>query len=349
MKNFLVRLGCAVCLFVLAIAGCKRRSSAQIDPNKSVDKNIATAQSENPPPPGEGPANPTSDFAKVAQNIRPAIVLITVFDPAGKRITTGTGFFVSDDGKIITNRHVADGAINAVAKAADGAIYNISGILADAPNVDLAVLKADVNKAVPFLALSKNAAEIGSRATLIGSPLAAGQGTLVEETIFEKKTDAAGDWLDVTPAVPKQFRGWPLVDGRGEVVGIVSATDEKAETGAVRPASTMDLLKTQAAANATPGWPTVAENISPKPKAKAQLVYNPPPYYPSEAKRSKTPIRGSGRFRVSFDMGGAAKNVEIVQSTGNQILDTAAVTKLREWKAAPGREWSVTVPVTFQP
>jgi TonB family protein len=352
MKNFHVRLGCAVCFFVLAIAGCKRRSSAQIEPNKSPEQNIAAAQSQNPPSPGQGPVNATSDFSKLAQNIRPAVVLITVFDPAGKRIMTGTGFFISDDGKVIASRHVTDGAVNAVAKAADGAIYNISGILADAANVDLVVLKADVNKTVPFLALSKSVAEAGARAALIGSSLASGQGAPVEETIFEKKTDDGGDWLDMTPAIPKQFSGWPLVDGHGEVIGIVSATDVKAETGTVRPASTMDLLRTQAATNATPAWPTVAETTptpTPKPKAKAQLVYNPPPYYPSEAKRSRTPIRGSGRYRVSFDMGGVAKNVEIVQSAGNQILDAAAVTKLREWKAAPGREWSVTVPITFQP
>ena len=60
-------------------------------------------------------------------------------------------------------------------------------------------------------------------------------------------------------------------------------------------------------------------------------------------------MRGSGRYRVTFDMNGAAKSVDIVQSAGFEILDSAAVTKLREWKAAPGAEWSVTVPISFQP
>jgi TonB family protein len=353
MKTFRVQFGCAVCLCVLALAGCNRRSTAQTEPKKAVDP-IVPAESENPPPPGEGPSTSPSDLAKITQNVRPAIVLITVFDPAGKRITTGTGFFISEDGKIITSRHVIDGAVNAVAKAADGAIYNISGVLADAPSVDLALLRADVSKAVPFLALSKNAAEVGSRMTLVGSALASGQGTPIEETIFEKKTDSAGDWLDVTPPVPKRLSGWPLIDGRGEVVGIVSAPDGKSETGTVRVTNAIDALATQAASNASPGWPAVAENSptptpTPKPKGKTQLVYNPPPFYPSEAKRSRNPVRGSGRYRVSFDMNGAARNVEIVQSTGSQILDSAAVSRLREWKAAPGREWSVTVPVTFQP
>lgn len=350
MKTFRVRFWCALCL--LAFVGCNRHSSAQADPNKPIEIGAPIAQ-QDPPPPGEGPGNATGDFAKVAPNIRPAVVLITVFDPAGKRITTGTGFFVSDDGKIVTSRHVTDGAVNAVAKAADGAIYNISGLLSEASNVDLAILQADVSRPVPFLVLSKNAAEAGTRTALIGSLLAPGQGTLVEETIYEKKTDATGDWLDVTPPISKQFSGWPLVDAHGEVVGIVSLPDGKGETGAVRPASAVDSLRTQAGANTTASWLTAAETPTPtptpKPKVKGRLVYNPPPFYPSEAKRSRTPMRGSGRYRVTFDMNGAAKSVDIVQSAGFEVLDSAAVTKLREWKAAPGSEWSVTVPISFQP
>src|SRR5476649_2579369 len=232
MKTFRVRFWCALCL--LAFVGCNRHTSAQADPNKPIQIGVPIAQ-QDPPAPGEGPVNAAGDFAKVAPNIRPAVVLITVFDPAGRRITTGTGFFVSDDGKIVTSRHVTDGAVNAVAKAADGAIYNISGLLSEAANVDLAILRADVSRPVPFLVLSKNAAEAGTRTALIGSPLAPGQGTLVEETIYEKKTDAAGDWLDVTPPIPKQFSGWPLVDARGEVVGVVSLPDGKSKTGTVRP------------------------------------------------------------------------------------------------------------------
>jgi TonB family protein len=350
MKTFRVRFWCALCL--LAFVGCNRHSSAQVDPNKPIEIGVPIAQ-QDPAPPGEGPGNATGDFAKVAPNIRPAVVLITVFDPAGKRITTGTGFFVSDDGKIVTSRHVTDGSVNAVAKAADGAIYNISGLLSEAANADLVILQADVSRPVPFLVLSKNAAEAGTRTVLIGSPLAPGQGTLVEETIYEKKTDAAGDWLDVTPPIPKQFSGWPLVDAHGEVAGIVSLPDGKSETGMVRPASAVDSLRAQAGATTTASWPTAAETPTPtptpKPKVKGRLVYNPPPFYPSEAKRSRTPMRGSGRYRVTFDMGGAAKSVEVVQSAGFEILDSAAVTKLREWKAAPGSEWSVTVPISFQP
>jgi TonB family protein len=350
MKTFCVRFWCALSL--LAFAGCNRHSSAQADPNKPIEIGVPTAQ-QDPPPPAEGPATATSEFAKIAPNIRPAVVLITVFDPAGKRITTGTGFFVSDDGKIVTSRHVTDGAVNAVAKAADGAIYNISGLLSEAANVDLAILRADVSRPVPFLVLSKNATEAGTRTTLIGSPLAAGQGAPIEETIYEKKADAAGDWLDVTPPIPKQFSGWPLVDGHGEVVGIVSLPDGKSETGTVRPASAVDSLRTQAGSTTTVSWPTAAETPTPtptpKPKVKGKLVFNPPPFYPSEAKRSRTPMRGSGRYRVTFDMNGVAKSVDIVQSAGFEILDSAAVTKLREWKAAPGAEWSVTVPISFQP
>ena len=78
-----------------------------------------------------------------------------MFDSSGKVLRTETAFFISGDGRFITTAHAIDGGINAVAKMADGGIYNVSGILAASTAIDLAVLQADV-KRVPFLTLNKN-------------------------------------------------------------------------------------------------------------------------------------------------------------------------------------------------
>jgi TonB family protein len=59
---------------------------------------------------------------------------------------------------------------------------------------------------------------------------------------------------------------------------------------------------------------------------------------------------GSGKFRVTFDTNGAVKNVQTVESTGQTMLDQAAIKALQQWKAEPGgRDWTVLVPITFQP
>jgi TonB family protein len=41
-------------------------------------------------------------------------------------------------------------------------------------------------------------------------------------------------------------------------------------------------------------------------------------------------------------------NVQVIRSTGNNVLDQSALSTLRQWKSAPGQEWAATVPVTFQ-
>ena len=103
------------------------------------------------------PSAPTSDFAEVAQSIRPAVIIVSVFDETGHLSANGHGFFVSGDGKFIADRSVMAGGVNAVAKAADSAIYNVSGALAQTPAQNLVLLKADTTRASPFLALSATA------------------------------------------------------------------------------------------------------------------------------------------------------------------------------------------------
>ncbi|HYS96604.1 MAG TPA: energy transducer TonB, partial [Chthoniobacterales bacterium] len=79
--------------------------------------------------------------------------------------------------------------------------------------------------------------------------------------------------------------------------------------------------------------------------------YNPAPQYPYQTRLLRSgPTTGSGKFRVTFDANGQVKNVQVIESTGQGLLDSAAVDALRQWRAEPGaHEWNVLVPVTFQP
>src|SRR5437016_5910734 len=81
------------------------------------------------------------DLKALAKRARPAVMLLVVSDAAGKEIATGTGFLVSSDGKLITNHHVIENAASAVAKAENGGLFPIEGVLADDMFIDLAVLK----------------------------------------------------------------------------------------------------------------------------------------------------------------------------------------------------------------
>jgi len=73
----------------------------------------------------------TIDLKVLAKNARPAVMLLVVSDANGKEIATGTGFLVSSDGKLITNHHVIENASSAVAKAENGGLFPVEGVLAD--------------------------------------------------------------------------------------------------------------------------------------------------------------------------------------------------------------------------
>jgi TonB family protein len=99
-----------------------------------------------------------------------------------------------------------------------------------------------------------------------------------------------------------------------------------------------------AASSATepPANDSILQRTSTKPK----LVYAPHPGYPPKA--DKMHATGSGRFKITFDQRGNTKSVEIVQSTGNGVLDSNTIETLKLWRSAPGSASSVIVPIDYR-
>jgi TonB family protein len=349
MKYSRLAFWCVLCLAIFATAGgCKPKplyetvGEPRADPLTPTPTSPITQQS---PSPSATPEGEHLNLTKLAESIRPAVILVTVFDPSGKLLRTGTGFFVSDSGRIITTWRTVEGAVNAVAKTADGGIYNISGVSASSTKLDLAILHAEAKK-VPFLILSKTGKpDMSTRVAVIGSALAGNEGAPVEGTISPTESDETGDELELAARVPAISLGSPVVDPNGEVIGVVTARNEKNEgSSVVRPASTVKSVVAQVGSTAAAHWPG-EPRLTPSPKPR--VVYRPNPIYPSEA-RFHDSIARSGRYRLNFDVNGTVKNVQVLQSTGSDVLDRAAINGLQQWKSEPGREGFITVPLTFQ-
>ena len=345
----------ALCAFV----SCERKNSAARAPEPSPSP-ISSIPVESIATPSAQPSQaPTSNFAEVAQSVRPAVVIVSVFDQTGHLSANGLGFFVSDDGKFIADRSVMAGGVNAVAKAADGAIYTVSGALAQTPAQNLVLLKADARRALPFLVPSATALpDIGGNVAVVLSPLESANSVVLEEKISGRFSDEAGEWFDATPALPKTSAGAPVIDHRGEVIGIVSFRAGN-NSCAIRPAATAGSLLAQVSSNMIASWqtlrtttasPTATRSPTPAkiPLRGSKLIYAPVPRYPADAKQLRGGVQGSGSFRVLFDATGHAVAVETLRSTGNSSLDEAAVSALHEWRSEPGREWSLVVPITFK-
>ena len=352
-------------LILCAFVSCERKNPAARAREPSPSPLHSTSAQSIAPPSAQPSQTPASDFSELAQPIRSAVIIISVFDETGHLVKNGHGFFVSDDGKFIADRSVLAGGVNAVAKAADGAIYNVSGALAQTPAQNLVLLKADATRTLPFLAPSATALpDIGGDVAVILSPVERANSAVLQEKISGHFSDDAGEWFDVTPALSKTSAGAPVIDQRGEVVGIVTLRAGN-NSCAIRPAATAGILLAQVSSNMTATWQTLTTSSRPTtPTASAtatrsptpakiplrgsKLIYAPAPRYPAEA-RQRGAAPGSGSFRIVFDANGHAVAVQTLHSTGNPALDQAAVSALHDWRSAPGREWSLVVPITFKP
>jgi TonB family protein len=286
---------------------------------------------------------PSSELGNLEAMVRPSVVWVTTFDSKGNLLRTESGFFISADGRFVTTAHAIEGCVNAVAKTADGGIYNVSGVLTVSKSADLAVLKADVKpqKLLRFLDLNKTGElSAGVRVAVVGSALAGNEGSARETTI----TAQSSDRLEIAGATPVSSIGSPVVNENGEVVGIVTAAGQQTTA---RPAAALESLLSHVAADAQARWPATAETrATPKPTPKPRIVYAPAPSFPPGG--SQSGVSGTGRFHLTFDANGNVTNVQLVRSTGNPYFDQAAIKTFRQWKSEPSQGWSVTVPVAFQ-
>src|ERR1700730_13729969 len=82
---------------------------------------------------------------EIVANAKPAVCVVVASDESGNTRDFGTGFFISQDGLFVTNKHVIDGADQVTVKAQNGNRFQCTGILAQPRGMDLSVLKIDAS------------------------------------------------------------------------------------------------------------------------------------------------------------------------------------------------------------
>ena len=71
-----------------------------------------------------------TDIPALVQKAKPAVVEILTYDQQNKLLKTGTGFFVSPNGELLTNYHVISGGSLITAKMPNGGAYFLKSIIA---------------------------------------------------------------------------------------------------------------------------------------------------------------------------------------------------------------------------
>ena len=233
-----------------------------------------------------GPTSYLPSFADLAEKVLPAVVSIDAqtiekddprrqmqgnpfeffFGPQGPQRSPGgddgrpqefrsdaggSGFVISADGYIVTNNHVIEGSTK-IRVRLDDRLYDAEIKGAD-PATDLALLKIDAGKSLPYLPLGdSDKLRVGDYVMAIGNPL------LLDHTVTVGVVSAKGrsigltqdvsfeNFIQTDAAINRGNSGGPLVNLSGEVVGIATAMNWGAENiGFAVPVSTLKTVLPQ--------------------------------------------------------------------------------------------------------
>jgi len=138
----------------------------------------------------------------------------------------GSGFIVSEDGYVITNSHVVRGADEVIVTLTDGREFQAEIVGADA-RTDVAVLKIDADDLQPAELGDSDELRVGRWVVALGNPFGL-QSTITAGIVSATGRSHMGivdyeDFIQTDAAINPGNSGGPLVNLRGQVVGVSSA------------------------------------------------------------------------------------------------------------------------------
>jgi serine protease Do len=240
-------------------------STPRISDSAPVRQALAAPSEEsNPVPVAELPSAvstaPTSiNFADIAARMNPAVVNIDatartrrarrLIEEGGRRggaagdpfdlgrrgdaprRGTGTGFLIDAEGHVLTNHHVIEGAERLTVKLAGGRTLRATVVGSD-PDTDIALIKVDGTGPFPHAVLGDSSRlRVGEWVCAIGNPLAyehtvtVGVVSFIGRKLFDPTLD---NYIQTDAAISFGNSGGPLINSRGQVIGINSAISRQA-------------------------------------------------------------------------------------------------------------------------
>jgi tetratricopeptide (TPR) repeat protein len=155
----------------------------------------------------------------IVAKAKPAVVQVIALDANWSPIRTGTGFFVSADGELLTNFHVIRGATHISARTNKGAIFVFEKLIAGSADSDVAFLKFEATD-VDYLKVGSSAEAVeGETVLVIGNPEGL-QGTVSNGIISAFRENRA--YIQITAPISPGSSGSPVLDGTGQVIGMAT-------------------------------------------------------------------------------------------------------------------------------
>jgi len=137
----------------------------------------------------------------------------------------GSGFFVSEDGYLVTNNHVIEGGSKFTVVMSDGKELEAALIGTD-PRTDLAVLKVEAEEKLTYVDFGEKRPRTGDWVVAVGNPFGLG-GTVTAGIVSAHGRDIGSsrydDFIQIDAAVNKGNSGGPTFNLSGEVIGVNTA------------------------------------------------------------------------------------------------------------------------------
>jgi Trypsin-like peptidase domain len=156
---------------------------------------------------------------EIVSKAKPSVLKVTAYEDNGLLLRFGTGFFTSDDGRLITTRRMIEGAKAITAETASGASYQCEGVLLAPKDVDLVVLKFKARGVEKLLLGGSSKLKQGQKVVVI-------EGSDGIESRFSEGTIAAitdnPRFIQIEAPISPASSGSPILDENGRVIGITT-------------------------------------------------------------------------------------------------------------------------------
>ena len=161
----------------------------------------------------------------------PTVSTVPERQPEGPRRGAGTGFIIDETGYILTNHHVVESADRINVRLADGRHLRAERVGSD-PDTDIALIRVRRRAPFPYAPLGdSDSLRVGEWVLAIGNPLAyehtvtVGVVSFIGRKLFDSSLDR---YIQTDAAINFGNSGGPLINSRGEVIGINAAISSRA-------------------------------------------------------------------------------------------------------------------------
>ncbi len=163
------------------------------------------------------------NHVQIAQQNMPAVVAVNVFQKDGGTFS-GTGFTLTENGVIVTSKHVLEQALYTNITFPNGTTSAEALVLAEHPQTDLVLLKIAARHLPTVTLGDEHTVQPGQTITVIGNPRRL-QNTVTSGLISQIRPQKDGTvWLQISAPISPSSSGSPVFNERGEVIGVAFAS-----------------------------------------------------------------------------------------------------------------------------